>query len=478
MSEQNKANYLNSSDYPIGKKFNFDTSKSKKKTGRKFLFRTSILFSIGGLTTIGLVGCSTGNITIDNTWTDASTYIAQRSMSLQFIFSSGTSITVMAGTGWIINANTSAGIYYVATNLHVAAAIGYQNHTITSYGSSGWTTTTYGSITQSLIGYVDPTTYGSQSQAGTSALNMISVPTPTVIYTTGDDTNWTSLYSNQVYGLAPPSDSSLSDSTSALYDLASDFAILRYDFSSLANVSISSSSIGPNVSATYPNTTTDVSNFQTWLSNYASNPTKLLTTNAENVIYTYLYYSMGGFPATESQSNNTNVGTNQNIANVEWRSFSNFTLQSSVESYATAGYQYSNYLSSTADVSSNIPIIYVKDSNTSSTTAYSDGYINGAHGVYLDATSDHGASGSMVVTYIDNEPYVVGIYWGSTTFGANDGSGTQYTYGSADLLYTNNNGTYNNTTLSGYNTALWSYNAIVSNNGSSSTLAYNYAVSA
>lgn len=373
-------------------------------------------------------------------------YISQRTLSLQFltqINGSSGSVAVSSGTGWIINKEKNSDFYYIATNLHVAAMLTYENHNVWSYEDES--ATSYGNIQQSLVGY---NSYYNENN-NTYHLSMITVPKPTIVYITANDTSWNNL------GYPKVSGETSKPGSSAEYSLESDFAILKYDFSNLLSSSISNN----------PNRQTDEDNFKSWLSAYNNNPTKFLNKPIQDVSnWQNLRYSMGGFPASESSSSSLTAYENINYSNNVWREFTNF----SISLYSDNSGMGSAYNVKNSGKSNNDPIVYVgsEKQSTGLTTEkiYDNGYINGAYGAQLTASSAPGSSGSMVITYINQEPYVVGIYWGSTTWTATDSNKktSSVTYGAMDLLNTNTNGgTYN-----GYNLFSFSYDYLKKNGAS------------
>lgn len=439
-------------------------SKSNKK--KKIIGWTA--FGVGSVILVGAVaGISYYLLTpTDNSWSGANEYISSRSLSLQFLYDTSgdgtTSSSSLAGggTGWILNKDLNDEVYYVATNLHVAALLTYQNKEVYNYESG--TSTLYGTIIQSLVGYVNPT-----SDSSSSDMNMITVPTPTVVYTPYNDSNWTSTYPNTITGLYTYRNSAGNITTGSTYsyNTTADFAILRYDFTNLITASASISSTDSSSSAILPNTTDDVNNFSNWLNNYKQNPTQFLNSAIQDVSdWQNLKYSMGGFPASHGTS--ASYGGNSNYVNASWTSYANINSTNNMISestYGNAGYDYTVSANQTRSRYKS-PIVYVDDATTSSDGFYSLGYINIAYNMFLESSSASGASGSLIVTYYNNQPYVVGIYWGEITFASTSDSSVTYTYGIGDIFNVSSNGTYNNTTMSGYDLISWAYSYLSSSN--------------
>lgn len=371
----------------------------------------------------------------------ASQYISERTLALQFVFeNSNGQLQVSAGTGWIINKDSNSDSYYIATNLHVASYLTYEgsNKFIYSYENPPYIF--YGTIVQCLVGYVN-SDVGTNSSASYSDTNMITVPKPTLAYESFNDfTNYP-----QVIGNAP-GDGTSNYNKIAYYNATADFAILKYNFSSASLGTV----------GTYTNSSNSVSNFENWLTiGYDTDPTKFLNQPIQNVSnWQNLKYSAGGFPG-ESQSNNV-LSASTNYLHQNWQSFSDVGIENSTINYGNAGAVYS-YMYGYND-----PIVYASGNGTYNSGAngyaYSSGYINVAYDAILDQYLQPGSSGSMLITYINNTPYVVGIYWGLVSFDNNA------TYGCADFFYTSSNGSYGNTTYPGYNLINSSYTYLSSSN--------------
>lgn len=390
-------------------------------------------------------------------------YIAERSLSLQFVFNSknSNSYIVSCGTGWIINKEKNSNIYYVATNLHVAAILTYENQNVWTYEASKGdsdSTTNYGSLAQSLVGYITNYDY----QNNTYKFSTITVPKPTIAYITAMDSNWNNLKYGTATRLAYPSYvSSTSKDTSKTntYSLESDFAILKYDFSNLS--SATAEDVNDLNVVKQPNTSADVQNFESWLSTYNNSPTEFLTQamtykTMGNNDWEKWKFAMGGFPAStgsdssDSSDSDSSGSINKNYSNVVWKEFVGFTADSYTSIYANGIGSPSNVQNSNEAAS---PIVYYGSGNNISSTntnPWDGGYVNGAYGAMLGASSDPGSSGSMLITQINNQFYVAGIYWGETSWSNSS------VYGAADLL--NISGAYNLFSLS--------YNYLTSNGAS------------
>lgn len=455
-------NNYNNPQYPLVE------PKPKKSKGIITGIAIGILAS-ASLTGIGvgvyyLIGQSNNNINsifVSNAeLSQTGQYIAERSLSLQFVFdNSANKETYIAscGTGWIINKEKNSNIYYIATNLHVAAILTYENQSIWTYeaseGDSG-SVTNYGNLDQCLVGYITNYNY----QNNTYEFSTISVPKPTIAYTTAMDSSWSNLEYGTAKGLSYPSYASSSTSGNTnYYSLESDFAILRYDFTNLTTVHVID--VNTNLDRT-PNSSADVKNFESWLSTYNNSPTEFLT---QPLTYTSndwkkWKFAMGGFPASTnsgSSDSSDNDYINKNYSNVVWKEFVGFTASS----YPTG--IFSGGIGSPWNVQNSdkpdSPIVYYGTGNNISYTnanPWDGGYVNGAYGAELGASSDPGSSGSMLITQINNQFYVVGIYWGETSWSNGP------VYGAADLL--NINGQYNDK----YNLFSWSYNYLTTNGAS------------
>lgn len=426
--------------------------KPKKEISKKKKIFNIVFYSVCSLVIVGSVSYLIYYFVDenkDNSWDGASEYISKRTLALQFAFqdSTGSGAKYVGGTGWIINKESDSNTYYIATNLHVASALTYENKEIYSYESNSWTS--YGSIVQSLVGYVN-SDIGKGSSSSSDNTKMITVAKPTVVYKPSDDSNWNY---PKLYGLSPKD---FNDGKTE-YSTTADFAILKYNFSSndLLNQHINSDN------NSILNSQTQVNDFANWLkSGYDSNPTKFLNKSIQEVDnWQNLKYSMGGFPGNTG----TNYGitsSNLNYLHQSWESYSNFTLENNrINNYGTAGDLYRDASNGTYTD----PIVWAKDNaQNSSGNKYSSGYINVAYKGILSSHSRNGSSGSMLITYLDNEAYVVGIYWGITQFGSS--SGENLDLGTADFFYTNSNGSFGNTNYSGYNLIQWSYSYLATNN--------------
>lgn len=431
--------------------------KPKKEVSKKKKIFNIVFYSVCSLIIAGSVSYLiyyfvAGN-NKDNSWSGASEYISKRTLALQFIYQDSTNTqnkNYVAGTGWIINKDDNSDVYYVATNLHVAAFLTYENKTVYDYDNNSYTT--YGNIVQSLVGYVN-SDVGNNNTANSNSTNMITVPKPTIAYAAFND------FGNypQVYGNSPKN----FNDGHTLYNVSADFAILKYDFSQtdIANTTVNN----------LVNNSANIQNFENWLSTgYDADPTKFLDKPIQEVSdWQNLKYSMGGFPGN---GQNLTIGTNTNYLSQNWESYCNFTLKNNqVTGYGNAGDVYSDANNGNNGQYTD-PIVWVSDNSPtsptdSSSSVYFSGYINVAYEAILSEHSRNGASGSMLMTYLDNTPYVVGIYWGTTTFSNNNNQSDTYDLGTADFFYTNSNGNFGNTNYSGYNLVQSSYTYLLENNG-------------
>lgn len=451
-------NKINKSKNKNAKKISLSkNNKSKNKKVLSIVFYTTCSLAIAGSGSY-LIYYFVTKDDFNNSWDGASEYISQRTLSLQFVYEDKTSNNgdqFVGGTGWIINKDKKSEKYYIATNLHVAASLSYENKLIYDYSESH--ATSYGSLVQFLVGFVDSN--GSSSSLDISQTKMISVSRPTLVYATFGDNDqksdkWNSIFP-RINGASP---TNVNDGTRTQYQTTADFAILEYDFSStsLSNVEVKAN----NTTYTPNKGETNVDAFKNWLQNgYDKTPTKILNKPIQEVEnWTKLRYSMGGFPGNDGVTDK--VGTNSNFLNQQWESHSNFELSNErVSNYGTAADYYrdvDNNKVQTPIVEANATDVngatytYLSDTNP----RYYGGYVNVALKGLLNEHSRSGSSGSMLITYLDNQPYVVGIYWGVTNF--SDGSDT-LSLGSADFLVSNDNGTYNGTKYGSYNLNQWSY---------------------
>ncbi|WP_044891220.1 DUF31 family putative serine protease [Malacoplasma penetrans] len=395
-----------------------------------------------------------------STSNQAMKYVAERSLSLSFYLSNGSSTRAVFGTGWIFNKEKDSDTYYIATNIHVAAALTYGNKKVSD--NEDFTGYSLSSAAVSYINYSSNTTpiYSSGN------LNDVKTSIPEVVYL-ADSSNTSSSF-----GKAYPND------TSSNYKNSLDFAILKYGFST--------TNLTSHVSSSNSAVQTSIQNFSNWLKNgYGANPTQFYSTpvsglnnsnpiqntTSTNEFYTRKYY-MGGYP---------NLSTGGG-AKIEWVGLSNFPIATPAGGIADSNITTANYLAHASGKShvdqsdekwkEENKIVYYN-----STSSVATNYVNvGLNGLF-DATSVAGASGSMVVANLSDDANstnssfkVVGIYWGTEVFNFTT---TYQTVGVGSLL---NISDYqiNGTTYKGYDVFDDATKAITSKLASGKSLEYSY----
>ncbi|MDE6894320.1 MAG: DUF31 family protein [Malacoplasma sp.] len=308
--------------------------------------------------------------------TQETNLIKQRSLELIFNFSN----TTISGTGWVWS--QSGDYYYIATNLHVAKFITYpKNIFINDKG-----------VVEDCTHIETFTSKINYSINSNSIANEISVANPTIVYSTLMDNQY-----NQIMNGDSPQ--YYIDNNS--YYGISDICILRYYFPT--NENDFSDEIKNNIS-TYKNFIRD------WINNFDQNQIQIYDGNAIN-LSDYVFYS-GGFPKKIKENR------------IEWEPLSDFTFNKKVTDYSTPLYDKLNKPNNEFSASSTL-ITFIdhnfKQNNQISDNNYTEhawytNYLNISYTGYFYAHSDEGASGSMLVTKINNQLYIVGIYWGVSKF--------------------------------------------------------------
>lgn len=350
-------------------------------------------------------------------------YISQRTLSLHFEYTIPNDTNhdrIVSGTGWIFNKEQGKEIYYIATNIHVAAFLTYDDKNVYKDGSNE----DYGSFVKAEVGFVNGASSSQSAYYNDSNITYLDVNKPSIVYmtTTSNDLN------NSLNSSTSSQDSNPSDSTTTIqstfeesyknilsstdYIGIADFAILKYDFTNLLSTSITN-----NAKAV---------SFQSWLQYYNNNPTSFYNTpidltTTSSAFYNNKYY-MGGFPASGEKGSNEWVGLADfpNIVNAEGSPITK-----------------SNYLSSASGANLSSNEVYSSDSYI---PYYQSGSLKkllnvGVFGLFA-ANSISGSSGSMVVINTSSDTtkpnfQVVGIYWGALTLG-------NKTMGASNLLNVSN----------------------------------------
>lgn len=356
-------------------------------------------------------------------------YIFQRTISMQFIFgnkTTGKGSLTLSGTGWIFNKEQDKPIYYVATNLHVAAGLTYENQTVFENGES----TTFGDIVATYIGFISPKTETSmENKYSSNSLSMLRVNTPKIVYTatTDNDVDGFGTAYQSIYGAS-------ANNIASKDKAAVDFSVLKFDFTS-TNLT----TLNQNMSRSRSE---NVSQFETWLKYYDTTPTKFYESpiediqskitipNNQNKFFPKLY--MGGFPGTNNNANGnifpgsySDNGNYLNNGGTSWEGFGDFTL--SIQNPGTTLHLPSNVTWSNYNTYAGTGFSSFKNGlNNSGSIPYfkTEGqfnYFNVGYYALIDANSLGGSSGSMIITNISTDEHnpdfrVVGIYWGEIEY--------------------------------------------------------------
>ncbi|MCF0217915.1 MAG: hypothetical protein HUJ42_02615 [Malacoplasma sp.] len=363
--------------------------------------------------------------------------ILQRTLSLKFKLTENQTpgdnqieTTTVTGTGWIWSASNN--YYYVATNMHVAGSVTFAGNKFAYYPE--------GSKTPTIKDY---TNYQLSSQLGYSSngtsINYVDVLNPTVVYSSINDTNFNSIVNpnNSYYQYSNYQFKGISDIVILRYDLNP----ADYDSTTSNSTSLDAVTENTNASASLNPLPSD---FQTWLSNYNNNPTNVY--NGSISLSGSTFYS-GGFPVIKdqngAQSNQwvplSGFGCDINVTSQFDKSW-NSKDRPDNESDQPISFIDSNYanqvLSNTSNNDNNLESANNAEDSTKPNNDYSSNpgstnFLNKAYNIYCYGNSSAGASGSLLSTVINNTFYVVGIYWGVTTFKVNN---SDINLGSYDLF--------------------------------------------
>lgn len=345
-------------------------------------------------------------------------------------------IIKQSGTGWVFKANSSN--FYIATNVHVANILTFENKTVKMLDESTAldNTSRYGKILGSSVKVVKPSVINSTNNSyfETNQLSEVFVSTPSIIYTTINDAEYNAAFPEKVngrtsYGVAK-------------YTPITDIAILKYSFlknteyyvnnyntyikNKEESISGSSDNSDNNTNKTMMSSSanlSDISEFLQWLNNYSSSTISIMNnfdSYSDYDKYTFNYY-MGGFP---------NYRKNSLEQDISWLSFSNFNMNKTITD--TFQYSWDKYQSDSASDLS-VPISYYVDAGNQQ-------FISAGKEGYFFANSYSGSSGSAIVAKINNKLYIVGIYWGTITFNVN---GIIRTLGVCDFLDSSKNKKFN-----------------------------------
>ncbi|MDE7100154.1 MAG: DUF31 family protein, partial [Malacoplasma sp.] len=387
---------------------------------------------------------------------NAMDYISHRTFSMQFLYSNDQGKgKVVNGTGWIFNKEKSSDIYYIATNVHVAAALNYAGKTFIENGQENNFTNL--SLKNVSLGYVDLNI--NEEIYDVKNLNMISLENfPEVVYladATNSGTTFANGYSD--YYLA----------FKGYFKPMIDFAILKFDLTSLKSSN---------------------SDFANWLKVYDTNPTEFssnpIELEDENQFNNYIEnteFFMGGFPSLENTESTNNRGQ------TEWIGFSKFKTASNLNDNNDIITK-SNYYTLASGAVQNSPSKGKENLEINKIDYFENStevnYLNIGFYWLLAAKSAGGASGSMLIKETvsgSNKFEVVGIYWGTQNIrvdGAFEGFLTEAIAGApavgvANMLNYTNYVSKDNTSYNGVDIFYDASEKIKNNN--SVELLYNYS---
>ncbi|MDE6082296.1 MAG: DUF31 family protein, partial [Malacoplasma sp.] len=315
---------------------------------------------------------------------NAMDYISHRTFSMQFLYSNDQGKgKVVNGTGWIFNKEKTKDIYYIATNVHVAAALNYAGKIFTENGQENNFTNL--SLTNVSLGYVNLD--ANDDIYDVKNLNIVSLEKniPEVVYLpNSDDENSTFGKSYKLY-----------NSKFGEFKQVIDFSVLKLDLTSLKSSN---------------------HNFANWIKTYDSNPTEFLSEpinlDDDKKFNDYIQsteFFMGGFPSLGNESAN-------NKGQTEWIGFSKFKTASMVNKNNDIINE-NNYNTFASGIYQNLK----NDNRENNKIDYFENdtqvkYLNVGFYWLLAAKSVGGSSGSMVIKETNpgsNKFEVVGIYWGT-----------------------------------------------------------------
>ncbi|MDE5767483.1 MAG: DUF31 family protein [Malacoplasma sp.] len=420
------------------------SNDKKKKNKNKLWMSIAVVSSVVGACLIGYaIYTITSNSTIANEnpignnnnqnksdftfSSDASYWISERTLSLRFLFKSNenmgtSSSSVQSGTGWIYQADQALNTFYIATNLHVANIVSFNNNTVTSYEGKGYSSDKY-VLEEAYVGLDFNVT--SEKNDFSNDIYYFKTSIPEIVYTTTTDTTYNNLFNNsqqKYWGLGQ-------NGNAQNFPGATDIAILKY----VINPDISTTVFSNRNQADVINKSSYIENFKNWISNYFNNPTKVYKNYVDEIrnelLSGYLY--MGGFPSKPDVFENPN-----STQNISWLSFSNFKI---IDNSNFSGFISStSFYENTEEYKSNVPIAFYSSSNKNDYTKYN--YLSIGYLSLIEADSFSGASGSPIVIKHNGEFEIAGIYWGSISFQektTDKNTGETYTYGAMNWFATN-----------------------------------------
>lgn len=321
-----------------------------------------------------------------------------------------------SGTAWIFKKDNDN--YYLATNMHVANILTFENKTFTSLETGK--VEQYDKIISSSIRFIPPNTkYKDDSNKDiyiNQQLEHIYVEKPEIVYTTVEDEEFNKNFPDKVYG-------AIYQNTSEMFNNISDIAILKYYLPKneqyYKNIAYKYSE-SPNISGISP--------FIEWLNMYETSKISIFDDNydtlSEKVKYTSKFY-MGGFPTVKFDTS-----INEEII---WMGFSNFQMNPLI----TRDFEYSwNVYKTFKNGTNPYPISYFNESsNLDNIETYN--YVSASRQAYFYAHSLNGSSGSPIVMKIGDNLKIIGIYWGTVVFNID---GKSVKMGVADIFSTDSKG--------------------------------------
>ncbi|MDE5949813.1 MAG: DUF31 family protein [Malacoplasma sp.] len=356
----------------------------------------------------------------------ASYWISERTLSLRFVFKTNATMgtgssSVQSGTGWIYEADQNSNTFYIATNLHVANIVSFNNNEVISYETNGYSADKY--VLQYAYVGLD-FNVNSEKNDFSNDVYYFKTSLPEIVYTTTTDSNYNNLFNNsqqKYWGVGQ-------NGNKQNFPGATDIAILKYVINPDISTEVFSNRDQDDVKI---NKNFYIEKFKNWISNYFDNPTKVYKEYVDNIkdelLSGYLY--MGGFPSKPDAFENPT-----STENISWLSFSNFKI---IDNDSFSGFISSaSFYENEKQYESNVPIAFYSNSNKSDYTKYN--YLSIGYLSLIEADSFSGASGSPIVINHNGEYEIAGIYWGSISFQETiKNTGETYTYGAMNWFATN-----------------------------------------
>lgn len=357
-------------------------------------------------------------------------------------------IETIFGTGWIYDKKGDD--YFVATNLHVASILSFENkNNVSRYVDTGFSNVSYGEIFETRIGFVSQSSLNSTNNTAI-APSYVVVNKPTIFYTALEDSNFVSEYGEKEFYF-----------DNKKFNPIIDFAILKYHFPKDQNYYTEIAKQHEEVLKKYepkkdskdqkearreeirnnPNINlAPINGFIEFLNFYESDPTVIFKQALDSIDFTKQKYYLGGFASLPQNLAKPDKNLNRSTGSIRWYALSNFTMNT----LATANFQFqaNEYLLKGNEAAASPISYFSKNANVNDPLTYN--YLTTAREGYIYGTSFPGASGGALYTEIDNQLVVVGIYWGSVQFEINN---NKRALGAFSFLHTSTNGPK----LKGYN---------------------------